>query len=61
MNTRMRRMLLFTILLVSLSETLILHWAAIAFRGTGFGFPTGTLIRLTFANGFSAAVSSVFM
>ena len=43
MNPRMRRMLLLSILLVTLSECLIIHWAARAIRGAGFNLATGTL------------------
>ena len=43
MNPRMRRMLLLAILLVTLSECLIIHWAALAIRGAGFNLATGTL------------------
>lgn len=43
MNPRMRRMLMLTILLVTLSEFLILHWVGLALHGAGFPLATGTL------------------
>jgi predicted MPP superfamily phosphohydrolase len=46
MNPRMRRMFLFAILLVTLSESLILHWTGIAFRGGGFDWTIGSLVIL---------------
>ena len=46
MNKRMQRMLLLAILLVTLSESLILHWSGLVFRGDGFDWTVGTLVIL---------------
>ncbi|MBW2387954.1 MAG: metallophosphoesterase [Deltaproteobacteria bacterium] len=46
MNSRMLRMLTLAILLVTLSEVLILHWAGLALRGSGFGLTSGLLAAL---------------
>ena len=44
MNSRMARMFLLAILLVTLSESLILHWTGLAFRGGGFDWAVGSLV-----------------
>ncbi len=40
----MARMFLLAILLVTLSESLILHWTGLAFRGGGFDWAVGSLV-----------------
>lgn len=49
MNPRMRRMLLLSILLVSLSEILIVHWTALALGRGGLGFASGVLLVVAVA------------
>lgn len=47
MNSRMARIFLLAILLVTLSESLILHWTGLAFRGGGFDWAVGSLVIFT--------------
>ena len=44
MNPRMARMFLLAILLVTLSESLILHWTGLAFGGGGFDWAAFSLV-----------------
>jgi predicted MPP superfamily phosphohydrolase len=46
MNARMLRIFSLTILLVSTSEALVLHWAMLAIRGVGLDFAYGLLTTL---------------